>query len=70
MLDSERCPIYSGSLLSNVKIAPSPYEIRKRLLAFRVRPVNNVVDCANMIYILLPAASSYLRHRQAYGTSY
>jgi phenylalanyl-tRNA synthetase beta chain len=49
VLDSQRCPIYLGSLLSNVKIAPSPFEIRKRLLAFRVRPVNNVVDCANMI---------------------
>ncbi|MDD4029085.1 MAG: phenylalanine--tRNA ligase subunit beta [Caldisericia bacterium] len=49
VLDSERCPIYLGALLGDVKIDASPFEIRRRLMAFRVRPVNNVVDCANII---------------------
>ncbi|MCK5848255.1 MAG: phenylalanine--tRNA ligase subunit beta [Caldisericia bacterium] len=43
------CPYYAGALISGVSIKPSLYEIRRRLFAFRIRPINNVVDIANLV---------------------
>jgi phenylalanyl-tRNA synthetase beta chain len=47
--DTDRCPIYLGTILGDVNIDTSPFEIRRRILAFRLRPINNVVDCANLV---------------------
>ncbi|MCE5222703.1 phenylalanine--tRNA ligase subunit beta [bacterium] len=47
----DACPFYTGMIIENVTIKPSGYEIRKRLFAFQMKPVNNIVDIANLIMI-------------------
>ncbi|MCF3605615.1 phenylalanine--tRNA ligase subunit beta [Planktothrix agardhii 1033] len=49
--DKTACPIYIGTIIQGVKIAPSPEWLQRRLQAAGVRPINNVVDITN--YILL-----------------
>ena len=45
------CPIYMGTVVENVAIAPSPQWLQRRLEAAGTRPINNIVDITN--YILL-----------------
>ena len=49
--NSELCPRYVARAIKNVKIAPSPRWMRKRLRAAGVRPINNIVDITN--YVML-----------------
>ena len=49
--DTQACPAYIGTVVENVKVAPSPDWLQWRLQAGGVRPINNVVDITN--YILL-----------------
>ena len=46
---AELCPRYAGKLIKNVKIGPSPWWLRKRLLAVGLRPINNIVDVTNLV---------------------
>lgn len=43
----EDCPWYVG-VETNVEVKPSGFEMRKRLLAAGLRPINNVVDASNL----------------------
>lgn len=43
------CPRYAARLLRNVKIGPSPWWLKKRLLAVGLRPINNIVDITNFV---------------------
>jgi phenylalanyl-tRNA synthetase beta chain len=45
------CPRYCASLITGVKVAPSPRWMQQRLLACGMRPINNVVDVTN--YVML-----------------
>ena len=49
--ESKACPGYIGTVIENVKIAPSPDWLQQRLLAAGVRPISNVVDITN--YVML-----------------
>ncbi len=49
--DPKACPIYMGSVLNNIEIAPSPSWLQQRLIAAGTRAINNVVDVTN--YVLL-----------------
>lgn len=49
--DPDLCPRYSASLLTELKVKPSPWWMRDRLLSAGVRPISNLVDVTN--YILL-----------------
>ncbi len=49
--DPKACPIYIGSVLEGIKIAPSPAWLQQRLVAAGTRAINNVVDVTN--YVLL-----------------
>ncbi len=46
---SDLCPRYAGRLIKNVKIGPSPWWLRKRLLSIGQRPINNIVDITNFV---------------------
>jgi phenylalanyl-tRNA synthetase beta chain len=43
------CPRYTARLIKNVKIAPSPKWLVKRLHAVGVRSINNIVDITNFV---------------------
>lgn len=47
--DTDLCSRYCARLVKNVKIAPSPEWMQRRLAACGIRPINNLVDITNYV---------------------
>lgn len=47
--DQELCPRYTARVVKNIKIAPSPEWMQRRLAAQGIRPINNIVDITNYV---------------------
>lgn len=47
--DSELCSRYTARVVKNIKIAPSPEWMQRRLRAQGIRPINNIVDITNYV---------------------
>lgn len=47
--NSDFCPRYIARVVKDVKIAPSPRWMRKRLRSVGIRPINNIVDITNYV---------------------
>jgi phenylalanyl-tRNA synthetase beta chain len=45
------CPLYTATVITGVKIAPSPAWLQDRLRAVGLRPINNVVDISNFVLL-------------------
>lgn len=43
------CPRYCARMVKNIKLAPSPSWMQKRLAACGIRPINNIVDITNYV---------------------
>ena len=47
--DPELCPRYTARVVKNIKIAPSPVWMQRRLTSCGIRPINNIVDITNYV---------------------
>ena len=47
--DKENCKRYCGVTITNVKVAPSPEWLQKKLRTVGLSPINNVVDITNYV---------------------
>ena len=47
----DACPRYAARLLKHVTIGPSPWWLKRLLLAVGLRPINNVVDITNFVML-------------------
>ena len=47
--DADLCPRYCARVVKNIKIAPSPQWMQRRLAAQGIRPINNIVDITNYV---------------------
>ncbi len=50
-VDTDKCPFYLAKMVTDVKIGESPDFIKRRLNAYGMRSINNVVDISN--YVML-----------------
>ncbi len=47
--DTALCPRYVARVVKNIRIAPSPEWMQRRLAAHGIRPINNIVDITNYV---------------------
>ncbi len=47
--DTTLCPRYCARMVKNIKLAPSPEWMQRRLAASGIRPINNIVDITNYV---------------------
>jgi phenylalanyl-tRNA synthetase beta chain len=51
--DPEHCPRYAARLVRKIKVGPSPFWLKKKLIAGGMRPINNAVDITNLVMLEL-----------------
>jgi phenylalanyl-tRNA synthetase beta chain len=51
-VQTERCPRFTARIFENVRVGPSPYWLKARLMAAGQRPISNVVDITNYVMLL------------------
>jgi phenylalanyl-tRNA synthetase beta chain len=51
ILDPDLCPRYCASLITGVKIGESPEWMKKYLVSYGMRPINNIVDITNFVML-------------------
>src|SRR5205085_4391589 len=49
--DLERCPRYGATVVSGVRVGPSPLGVGYRLESLGIRSISNVVDVTNLILL-------------------
>ena len=49
VVDKDLCSRYCARVVKNIKIAPSPEWMQRRLAASGIRPINNIVDITNYV---------------------
>ena len=49
--DDTDCPRYTGGIVENVCVGPSPIWMQDRLIAAGQRPINNLVDISNFVLL-------------------
>ncbi len=47
--NNELCPRYCARMVKNIKLAPSPEWMQRRLAACGIRPISNIVDITNYV---------------------
>lgn len=47
--DTDLCTRYCARMVKNIKLAPSPAWMQRRLAASGIRPINNIVDITNYV---------------------
>lgn len=47
--DKDLCPRYCARVVKNIKLAPSPEWMQRRLASSGIRPINNLVDITNYV---------------------
>ncbi len=47
--NTDLCPRYCARMVKNIKLAPSPQWMQRRLAASGIRPINNIVDITNYV---------------------
>jgi phenylalanyl-tRNA synthetase beta chain len=53
VLDTAACPRFTGRVVRDVKVGPSPAWLQQRLTLAGMRPINNVVDASNYVMLEL-----------------
>ena len=48
---TEKCPVFIGKVVNNVKVGPSPKWMQNYLHSYGIKSINNVVDISNYVMI-------------------
>ncbi|NIM06767.1 MAG: hypothetical protein GTN65_14380, partial [Armatimonadetes bacterium] len=51
ILDPAGCPRYTARVIEEVKITESPFWLKRKLYSAGMRPINSVVDIANLVML-------------------